>query len=115
MSIEIAQSADRTIEADKICRYVGWVLKKHYPNRDWYVDVSLSGGVIKIQSPSISMNYGFVLHLDKNLMVLEKDVVRAGGQILEMFKLSREKGAKGGEELILRDARGEALQAAGGL
>lgn len=113
--IEIHQSADEAIRADALCKMIGRTLKRHYPRRSWYVDVSVSGGVAKILCPSISMRHGFVLHIDKSLFDLERDVVRAGGQILEMFRLSRNRDASGGEEYLERDARGEAIKAASGL
>jgi hypothetical protein len=46
---------------------------------------------------------------------MRSGAVKAGGQLLEMFKLSRDQGAKGGEELLQRDTRGEAIHAATGL
>jgi hypothetical protein len=108
--------AQDAIKADQICRAIGATLKKHYLNRDWYVDVSLSGGVAKIMSPSISMRHGYVVHIhNKTIEQIERAAIQAGGQILEMFRLSRERGAQGGEERLLRDLRGEVIQAATGL
>jgi len=108
--------AEDAIKADGICQTIGAALVKHYPNRQWYVDVSIAGGVAKILCPSISMLHGYTVHIksetDDNL---QKKAIHAGGEILERFKLSRNKNATGGEELILRDARGEALQAKTGL
>lgn len=108
--------ASSALKADLLCKHIGQTLKKHYPNRAWYVDVSIEGGVAKILSPSISLRHGFLIHISgKTNDQIEKDVVRAGGEVLERFKLSRERGASGGEENLLRDARGEALKAATGL
>lgn len=112
---DTSTDADDAVKADRVCRVIGAALMKHYPRRQWYVDVSLKGGVAKIICPGISRKHGFVVHLEKTDMELEKSVVRAGGQILEMFKLSRDKGAVGGLETLLRDARGDALKAATGL
>lgn len=108
--------AQDALKADSICRAIGRTLKKHYPGRDWYVDVTIQGGAAKVMSPSISMRHGFVIHIhDKTIDQIERMAVKAGGQILEMFRLSRERGAQGGEESLLRDARGEVIQAATGL
>ncbi|MDP1931914.1 MAG: hypothetical protein Q8L60_10695 [Gammaproteobacteria bacterium] len=110
-----AQAAD-AMKADLLCKSIGATLRKHYPNRSWYVDVSISGGVAKILCPQISMRHGYSVHIhNKTNDQIEKAVVMAGGQILEMFKLSRERTALGGEESLLRDSRGEALSAATGL
>ena len=107
--------AQDAIKADSVCKAIGAALVKHYPNRNWYVDVSIKGGVVKILCPSISMQFGFCLHIDRPAHELEKAAVFAAGQILEMFKLSRARGASGGEEKLLRNARGDVIQAATGL
>jgi hypothetical protein len=117
MSIEffdLAQ-AQTAIKADAVCKAIGTALQKSYPRRQWYVDVSISGGTANIMCPSISTRHAYVLHINKTAEQLQKDTIKAGGQILEMFKLSRERSAGGGEEFLLRDARGEAIHAATGL
>lgn len=116
--ITFDNSADalNAVKADQICRVIGAALKKHYTSRDWYVDVSIARGTANIFSPSISMRHGYVVHIhNKTIEQIEKAAVVAGGQILEMFRLSRERGASGGEERLLRDPRGEVIQAATGL
>lgn len=116
ITFDNSAEAAEALRADGICRSIGATLKKHYANRAWYVDVSLAGGVAKILCPDISMRHGYVVHIhNKTIDQIEKAVVTAGGQILEMFRLSRERDARGGEENLLRDARGEALVAATGL
>jgi hypothetical protein len=108
--------ARQALESDKLCKEIGAELIKHYPNRKWFVEVSVRGGVAQIQSPAISQQYGYSIHLnDKTHDQLMRAVVRAGGQLLEMFKLSREHGASGGEELLHRDSRGEVIGADTGL
>lgn len=107
--------AEMAIKADQICKNIGNALVRHYPNRQWYVDVSVAGGIVKIVCPSISMRFGFTLHLTRTEKDLEKAAIHAAGQILEMFRLSRERGASGGEESLIRDVRGEAIKAATGL
>lgn len=104
------------VEADRLCKAIGQTLVAHYPRRQWFVEVSITGGVAQIQCPSISSRYGYTLHIhNKTRNELDRDVIRAGGQLLEMFRLSRDRGAAGGEELLARDARGEAIDAATGL
>lgn len=116
ITFETTAEAQEALRADMICKAIGAALRKHYPNRAWYVDISLKGGAAKILSPSISMRHGFVVHIhNRTIDEIEKMAVRAGGQILEMFKLSRERGASGGENTLQRDARGEVIQAATGL
>lgn len=105
--------ANAAIKADALCKAIGNALVKHYPGRRWYVDVSPKGGVIKILCPAISMQYGYTVSLDKSLHEVEKACIFAAGQILEMFKLSRE--LPGGEERLLRNVRGEVINARTGL
>lgn len=116
ITFDNAGEAEDALKADGICKTIGAALVKHYPHRRWYVEASIQGGIAKVMCPSISMLHGFVIHIrsvtDDNL---QKRAISAGGEILERFKLSRERLAKGGEEFILRDARGEALQAKTGL
>lgn len=116
ITFDTSADAAEALRADSLCREIGATLVQHYPNRHWYVDVTLQGGVAKVQCPALSMQYGFAIHINnKTHDQLKRDTVMAGGQILEMFNLSRERGAKGGEELLMRDSRGEVLQAASGL
>ena len=115
VTFDTSADASEAIRADGICKTIGQALVRHYPGRIWHVDVTLKGGAAKIMCPSISMQYGYILHLDKHALGLEHAAKLAGGQILEMFRLSRDRGASGGEEKLQRDARGEVLQAATGL
>ncbi|WP_299311769.1 hypothetical protein [uncultured Halomonas sp.] len=115
VTFDSPDEAQVALKADEVCKQIGQILIKHYPKRRWFVEVSIKGGVAQIQCPSISMQYGYTLHLNKTHDQMVADVIKAGGQILEMFALSRERGAKGGEELLARDSRGEVIQAATGL
>lgn len=115
VTFDCSADASEAVRADVVCKTIGGALVKHYPGRVWHVDVTLKGGAAKIMCPSISMIYAYVLLLDRHAHDLEAATVRAGGQILEMFRLSRDKGATGGEERLQRDLRGEVIQAATGL
>ncbi|MFG6159635.1 hypothetical protein ACGTNG_12585 [Halomonas sp. 1390] len=116
VTFDTPDEAELAVASDRLCRQIGALLCKHYPGRKWFVEVSVRGGVAQIQCPAISQLYGYTLHLhNKTHDQLRDAVVRAGGQVLEMFHLSRDRGASGGEESLLRDARGEALNAATGL
>ncbi|MEL7966380.1 hypothetical protein AAG587_08385 [Vreelandella neptunia] len=116
ITFDTPDEAQEALASDRLCRYIGGLLRKHYPNRMWHVHTSVRGGVAQIQCPSITVRYGYTLHIhNKTHDELRDGVIRAGGQLLEMFNLSREQGAKGGEERLLRDSRGESLHAATGL
>lgn len=115
IAFETPDEADKAIRADQLCKRIGRVLQQHYRNRNWFVEVSIAGGIAKILCPSISMRHGYVIHIDRPELEIDRQAVMAGGQILEMFNLSRERDASGGEDKLLRDARGEVLQAETGL
>jgi len=116
LTFDSPDEAQARMQSEAICRVIGEVLVKHYPHRRWHVEASAVNGVAKIQCPSISMRHGFVVKIQgKTVDDIQKATVVAGGQILEMFRLSRERGASGGEELLVRDLRGEAIKAATGL
>lgn len=115
ITFDTPDQADQAVRADKLCKRIGRVLREHYPNRQWFVDVTIAGGVAKILCPSISMRHGYVIHINRPDFEIDRQAMRAGGQILEMFNLSRERQASGGEENLLRDARGEVINADTGL
>lgn len=75
-----------------MAKRVGDMLNKHYPGYMWAVNVSRETGMITVQNFTLSGEWGFYLHYTK---VLEdpdlKIVMRAGGEILERYKLSRGK------------------------
>jgi hypothetical protein len=79
-------------EANKtLCRIVGEKLAEVYPGRPWGVDAQIESGIVKICVQGFPQ-WPFVLHVatlkgDPTL----KSVVRAGGELLERFKMSREK------------------------
>ena len=70
---------------------VGRVLHMHYPNYGWRVDADTQRKTIHVLNIDLSGEWGFVLHMNKiaNEADLEKKVMRAGGEILERYGLSR--------------------------
>jgi hypothetical protein len=103
------EDVETTARAQAICKTIGNALRKAYPRRRWYVDVNMQGGVAYVCEPDISMNYGFVLHLDKLVLTMEQAAIAAGGEILERFGLSRNKDAV--EVNLVRGINGEAAAA----
>jgi|TARA_R110000744_G_scaffold352854_2_gene459105 hypothetical protein len=65
---------------------VAEALEKKYPNWLWAVHVM--DGVVVVKSMRLSGNWGFVLHEDK-IDNDYKSVMRAGGELLERFRMSR--------------------------
>lgn len=98
-----------TVESDIVK-----ILATHYPMRDWFVDANLEGGTVDIRCASISMKYGMVIHLNKSAFEMNRRVYAAASELLERFKLSRDKATTGDEGDLLRDAGGDVLGAANG-
>ena len=71
-------------------RSVAEVLHRHYPGHLWAVHASADTGIVTIQNLRLSGRWGFVIRLQE----LNRDrtlrmVVRAGGELLERWRLSR--------------------------
>jgi len=84
-------------ESSKIAKIEMWMAKavgtklvRTYPGREWGVQVNLLGGIMVITCPSLSNEKGYHLHtLGKNIYDLEAAAIRAGGEILERYNISR--------------------------
>jgi hypothetical protein len=66
-------------------------LNRHYPGHLWAVHVQGEQGMADVRNMSLSGEYGYRLRLVANYSMSEflKRVVKAGGEILERFNLSR--------------------------
>jgi hypothetical protein len=87
------ERVDPTAQADlAMTKRIASTLERHYPGHAWKVMVTHRGGVAQIALPILMKPHeGFVLHLsnlysDPGL----KAVVRAGGDILERYKMPRQ-------------------------
>jgi hypothetical protein len=75
-----------------IAKKIGTALVSTYPSRQWGVRVDVRGGVMVILCPSVSNEKGYHLHLKGDTInTLEARSIRAAGEILERYGLSREK------------------------
>jgi len=82
-----------------LCSKVSEILNKHYLNHPWLIGCNHETGVfsIKLLYPNkLGMigNHGVLLHLRKsaaNHDILKKKVMRAGGELLERWKLATKK------------------------
>jgi hypothetical protein len=73
---------------DTVCRAMGRILHSEYRGHDWQVWVSREAGIAKIwiallMDPTVP----YVIHLTELLQ--PKDVIRAGGELLERFSIPR--------------------------
>lgn len=69
------------------------VLHRHYPGHLWGVNCDGRTGMIYIRNLSLSGEMGFKLKMPDiySASDLDKEVMRAGGEILERYRLSRGK------------------------
>jgi len=91
MSIVVADSV--TGYDDAIRDMAGRVLKTHYPGYIWGVQAEEEQGICNILLISATAKYGYRLKLNEvySATSFEHDVMIAGGELLERYKLSRSK------------------------
>lgn len=94
-----------------IARNIGNALEKAYPDRDWRITVDAINGIVMIQAPLIEAEKGYFMHMkNKTIHDLERQAVKAAGEVLERFNLTRNKRWNPEHlEDLTRDARGNAI------
>lgn len=66
------------------------LLHRHYPGYKWAVRVNIDGGIVTVLNLMLSGRWGFVIKLiELQEDVGDKKLVRAGGELLERYRLSR--------------------------
>jgi hypothetical protein len=94
-----------------IAKQLAECLNKHYPGHAWAVRSDAEQGVAFVFNLRLSGQWGFVLHLDDLIndpkMIM---TIRAGGELLERYRLSR--GALNETEYgdVQFDFKGEAIK-----
>ena len=84
-------------------------LEKHYPGWGWSVEVDDVQGTMVVRVGRIATGkWGFMLHI-KKVDPEGRAVMRAGGEILERYRMHRRGYRPGDSRLILRDQRGLAV------
>lgn len=68
---------------------VGSTLAKTYPGYRWRVESNVNQGIIDIRCEHASGVMGYTFNLVENGVPDTRDIVMAGGEILESFALSR--------------------------
>lgn len=85
-SRELQCKASTVILVKNIADY----LERHYPGWLWAVRPNEHGGVVTIYSLRLSGKWGYLLHLKTVQQDPRMDcVIRAGGEVLERFKMRR--------------------------
>lgn len=72
-----------------LAKNCGDTLLKHYPNHLWAVNVAK--GIISVKNMSLSGTWGFIIKTGEifSATQLDKLLMRAGGEILERYKMTR--------------------------
>ena len=78
----------------EISKAVGEVLYKHYPGYRWAVHCDGHNGVVDVRNLTLSGKWGFRMMLRD---MCTQEIVRAGGEILERYRVRR--GKLNGEEI----------------
>ena len=84
------QLADIYAADQAIARQVAETLDKHYPGHAWAVQASVEQGIVTVRNLNLSGEMGFILHMDD--MHHDPDMkltVRAGGELLERYRVRR--------------------------
>lgn len=89
--LDIAPDDEATPLDMALSKQIAEALHKHYPNQLWGVNVEARTGLITIRNLYLAGNWGYVLKMGAiySASALEKDAIRAGGEILERFRMSR--------------------------
>jgi hypothetical protein len=90
--VGLDDSAMQTCASDMIlAKEIADTLHTHYPGHLWAINVDGPNGVANIHDLMLSGQWGYRLKLVNMYSAsdFKKDVIRAGGEILERFRLSR--------------------------
>lgn len=75
-----------------IAKRVGSALVNKYPRREWGVKVNIPGQMVIVMCPSLSQKNGYhIKMMGMTVHDLAARAVKAGGEILERYNLSRER------------------------
>lgn len=94
-----------------IAKRVGTRLMETYPNRQWGVGVDISGGMIYVMCPSLSLTKAYYISMSgRTVHDLGIEAVRAAGEILERYNVSRSRVFNPDHlETLERDLRDEVV------
>lgn len=94
---------------DKIwSKKIGLEFVKHYPGHGWEVHVDIRQGIVNVFNRHMSARHGYRIKIkDIHLSSLSQHIKKVGGEILERFRLSREKFDSDLVRQIQFDTRGD--------
>lgn len=96
-----------------IAKNIGDRLVQHYPNREWGIRVDVMGQMVILTCDSLSLTRGYYLPMKGDTIdMLQKRAVKACGEILERFNISRDRNFNPDVlETLDRDLRDEVVSA----
>jgi hypothetical protein len=94
------------VAAEVLAKNVGEHLHRKYPGHLWAVNVA--GGVVTVQNLYLSGRWGFRI-MESEIDPDYKIITRAGGEILERYRLSRGAMREDEVENLARNLRWEAI------
>jgi len=94
-----------------IAKNIGDAITAAYPNREWGVRVDINGQMIILSCDSLSLERGYYLPMKSDTIdALRKRAVRACGEVLERFNVSRNRIFNPDHlETVKRDFKDEAI------
>jgi hypothetical protein len=95
-----------------IAKEVAETLDKHYSGHAWMVTAEVEQGIVKVWNGKLSGTWGFIVNMaDLANDPKMKIVIKAGGEILERYNLSRGKAIEQEIDGLFYDFKGDAVQA----
>jgi len=91
INLEDSETVNQAKLEYHIARQVGTRLETKYPGREWGVRPDLTGGIVEIFCFALSGKHAYLLHMDCNLHELIEKALRAAGEILERYGVTRNK------------------------
>jgi len=88
-----------------MAKSIAEALHKQYPGHLWMVNADNGNNIATVQLGGISGKFGFNIHLDKITAGMEL-IMRAGGEILERYNLSRGRRIDDDIGILKRDFAG---------
>ena len=87
-----------------MARHMADSLHRHYPGHLWAVTCDGDKGIATVRNLMLSGDWGFVLHLPAIYSASEWDkrVIRAGGEILERYRIARAGAARTMDQMLSR-------------
>lgn len=90
-----------------LAKNVAETLNKHYPGHLWGVNVDDRGGIVSVYNLALSGRWGFIIKITDLAGADDMvKVMRAGGEILERYRLSRGAQREGDLNEVKRDIYG---------